>query len=237
MATGTIVLRPSSDVSIEHSKSNRYADACDLIADVSADDDSTYIYSTLTAGGMLGSQTVTDESVFLLTPQSSLPNDKYNIVSVRLYSRATLGNNGESGEYYCYFVVGTDEGGISNGARVGRNLGSSYQTDSIESSALVDDFNSYIAESFPVVSVRVFSQGRADSGNKASDGYIRITQVYMEIDYETVEEAHPVLYIKENDNWNPCLGLYRKENGRWVDRTSEMKTIIVEIDNYIKKEV
>lgn len=228
MATGTIILRPSADKTVDHIKSSGSL-GWSLIADVTPDDDSTYIYQTLssTSDTSIG-------SIFILT--GTIPIEKINITNVKLYIRARIGTNGETGSCIGYFAVNSENGGNSSNAVVSNpSLSTSYVTSNNTSSTLVTQLNEYINtnNSFPTVSVKVTSNGAKKSGKNASDGYIRITQVYMEVDYETIETSK--IYLKENNAWKEYSKVYIKENNNWVEKSmDEISSIFSTTANYVK---
>lgn len=183
MATGTLIFRPTADVSVNHSKSSGSSGYA-LISDVIADDDSSYIYHTL-------SSTSTNSVNSTFTLSGDLPESNIKITAARLYSRATKSGNGETASYTCYFAAGTASGGSSSDAGTSATLTTSYVTTNTTSSKLVDDINSLLEsdEEFPIISVKVTTTGAKSSGKLASDGYARITQIYAEFDYEEIEVA------------------------------------------------
>lgn len=181
MATGTLTFRPSADVSVNHSLSGG-SEGYRLIADVTADGNSTYISQALTS---TSSSSVS--SVFMLATSDSLPLYDFKITAVRLYSRAMGSSGNGSGSYTCYFAAGTASGGSSsNAATSGSATSGSYETVDAESSELMTTINSFIEadRELPMFSVKVTTTGAKSSGKNASDGYIRVTQLYMELDYE-----------------------------------------------------
>jgi hypothetical protein len=194
MATGTLILRPSQDVSVGHALSSG-SSGYSLISDVTADDNSSYIYLTLSS-----TSSTSVESTFLLEVDGTMPSGALTITAARLYSRATKSGNGESASYACYFAAGTSAGGSSSGASTSETLGSSYNTVNSTSSSLVSDINTLIETDgeFPTVSVRVTSTGTKSSGKNASNGYVRITQIYIELDYEE-EAAAPDIPSEDPD--------------------------------------
>jgi hypothetical protein len=194
MATGTLILRPSQDVSEGHALSSG-SSGYSLISDVTADDNSSYIYLTLSS-----TSSTSVESTFLLEVDGTMPSGALTITAARLYSRATKSGNGESASYACYFAAGTSAGGSSSGASTSETLGSSYNTVNSTSSSLVSDINTLIETDgeFPTVSVRVTSTGTKSSGKNASNGYVRITQIYIELDYEE-EAAAPDIPSEDPD--------------------------------------
>lgn len=181
MASGTLIFRPSADVSINHSLSTG-SDAYRLIADTTADDNSTYISQALTS-----TSSTTVNSTFTLTTTSQLPLYDYKITAVRLYSRAMGSTSNASGSYTCYFAAGTASGGSSNNsATTGSVTSGSYATTNSESTELLSTINNSLEldRELPIFSVRISTVGTKSSGKNANDGYIRITQIYMELDYE-----------------------------------------------------
>lgn len=228
MATGTIIFRPSSDNSLNHSCS-RGSQGYILISDSSADDDSTYIYQTVSS--MYGSS---ETSSFILT--GTLPSEKINITAVRLYSRAKKSSSDLDATYHCYFGVGTNAGGSSSNSGTSATLSQNYSTINNDSQEMVTNINSYINSnnSFPTISVAITTEGNL-SDLKANDGNIRVTQVYMEVDYETVEEEN-YIYIKENGNWSTYSKIYKKINNSWIEQTN-LEEVFNSSTNYVKGEV
>lgn len=185
MATGTLIFRPDADISNGHSESSG-AVGYSLLRDTVADDDSTYIYQTLSS-----TSSTTMTSVFTLGLEGSLPSSSIRITAARLYSRARKSSNGETASYTCYFAAGTSAGGSDANASTSGTLGSSYSTVSSTSSALMNTINSLIPTDFPVLSVKVVTTGTKSSSKNASNGYIRVTQIYLELDYEETGSVVP----------------------------------------------
>lgn len=168
MATGTITFRPSRDVNVSHSKSSGSSGYA-LIADTTADDNSSYIYQSISS-----TSNSSVSSTFILT--GNIPSGRINVTAVRLYSRARKSGNGETASYNCYFAINTTSGGSSSNSATSATLSSSYSTSNKSSSELVTQINNYIDSNnaFPSVSVKITSQGSKYS-SKDSDGYVRIT--------------------------------------------------------------
>lgn len=221
MATGTLVFRPNADISVSHNRStgnNGYS----LINETTADDDSSYIYQTLSS---TSSRSVT--STFTLGLVGTLPTGNIQITAARLYSRAKRGNNNESASYTCYFAAGTQSGGNSSSAATSATLTTSYVTTNSTSSSLVNDINNLILPNdFPYISVKVTTTGAKSSGKNASNGYARVTQIYAEFDYEEVVPEQPDIPVEDptevyhsitissiNANTNPSNGTIRVVEG------------------------
>lgn len=219
MASGTLIFRPSADVSVNHTRSSG-STGYNLIADVNADDNSTYISQTLSS-----TSSTSMSSTFTLTSSNELPPYNYKITAVRLYSRAMGASNNGSGSYTCYFAAGTAAGGSSNNAATSGNTTSSYTTLSSESSELLTTINNELelTQEFPVISVKVTTTGTKSSDKNASNGYIRVTQIYAEFDYEETvfqppeeEEGinyYPLTISSINATTTPNNGTTRLQEG------------------------
>lgn len=192
MATGTLTFVPNADISISHSRSTG-SNGYSLLT--SADDDSTYIYQTLSS-----TSSTSMTSVFTLGVNGTMPENYIQITAARLYSRARIGGNNETGSYHCYFAAGTTTGGSDTNASTYESLDSSYSTASSTSSTLVDSLNELITrDDFPTISVKVTTTGSKSSSKNASNGYIRVTQIYLELDYEEVEYVPDIPDIPSED--------------------------------------
>lgn len=219
MASGTLIFRPSADVSVNHTRSSG-STGYSLIADVNADDNSTYISQTLS-----NTSSTSISSTFTLTSSNELPPYNYKITAVRLYSRAMGASNNGSGSYTCYFAAGTAAGGSSNNAATSGDTTSSYTTLNSESSELLTAINNELelTQEFPVISVKVTTTGTKSSDKNASNGYIRVTQVYAEFDYEETvfqppeeEEGvnyYPLTISSINATTTPNNGTTRLQEG------------------------
>ena len=192
MATGTLTFIPNADISVNHTKSSG-SNGYSLLT--SNDDDSSYIYQTLSS-----TSSTSMTSVFTLGISGTMPDDYIQITAARLYSRARIGSNSETGSYRCYFAAGTTAGGSDNNASTYQSLSSSYSTTNATSAVLVESINGLITkDEFPTLSVKVTTTGTKSSGKNASNGYIRVTQVYLELDYETQEYVPDIPDIPSED--------------------------------------
>lgn len=219
MASGTLTFRPSADVSLNHTCSTGSAGYA-LIADATADDNSTYISQTLSA-----TSSTSMSSTFTLTVDGELPPYSYKITATRLYARGVKGNNDETASATCYFAAGTAAGGSSDNAAVSGDLGTSYETETATSDSLTSDINTYLESNgeFPIFSVKVTTTGTKSSNKNANNGYVRITQIYAEFDYEETvfqppeeEEGityYPVTISSINASTNPSNGTTRLAEG------------------------
>lgn len=195
----TLILRPVRDESIGHSYSSGdvgYA----MISESSADDDSTYIYQTVSS---TSSASVTSS----FTLGGTMPSGSFKITGATLYVR------GRSSADYTY--SGTYQLSIDNSAS-SMSLSTSYQTSSNTRVATSLINNIYTSSNFPSLSVTITTAGKK-SQNKDSSFQIRITQIYLELEYEEIIEDPSAYYVKVDGRWRKVLTAYRKVNGAWEE--------------------
>lgn len=214
----TLTLRPVSDASLKHkcsSGSNGYS----MISEASADDDSTYIYQAIS-----GTKSSTVQSSFTLG--GAIPSGSFKITGATLYVRAKATSNDiHSGTY----KLSIDDSGSSHLIA----LSTSYQTSSSTDVGASLINNTYTSSTFPSLSVIISTTGSKES-SKNNNYQIRITQAYLELEYEAVAvEDNSTIYIKENGNWSRYSAVYKKENGVWVIQ-SDLGSIFDTNINYMK---
>ena len=195
----TLILRPVRDESIGHSYSSGdigYA----MISESSADDDSTYIYQTVSS---TSSASVTS----LFTLGGTMPSGSFKITGATLYVR------GRSSADYTY--SGTYQLSIDSSAS-SMSLSTSYQTSSNTGVATSLINNIYTSSNFPSLSVTITTAGKKSS-SKNSNFQIRVTQIYLELEYEEIVEDPPAYYVKVDGRWRKVLTAYRKVNGAWEE--------------------
>lgn len=194
----TLILRPVRDESIGHSYSSGdvgYA----MISESSADDDSTYIYQTVSS---TSSASVTSS----FTLGGTMPSGSFKITGATLYVR------GRSSANYTY--SGTYKLSIDSSAS-SMSLSTSYQTSSSGvATSLIN--NTYTSSNFPSLSVTITTAGKKSS-SKDSNFQIRVTQIYLELEYEEIVEDPPAYYVKVDGRWRKVLTAYRKVNGAWEE--------------------
>ena len=208
----TLILRPVSDESLNHS-CNSGSSGYSLISESSADDDSTYIYQTVSS---TSSASVTSS----FTLGGTMPSRSFKITGATLYVR------GKSSANYNY--SGTYQLSIDSSAS-SMSLSTSYQTSSSTGVATSLINNTYTSSNFPSLSVAITTTGKKSS-TKDDDFQIRVTQVYLELEYEEVIQD---IYIKENGNWNKYSAVYKKENGIRVLQ-SNLTSIFDANINYVR---
>ena len=208
----TLILRPINDRSLKHSCSSGSSGYA-MISESSADDDSTYVYQTVS------SRTSTSETSSF-TLGGTMPSGRFKITKATLYVR------GRSTGEYTY--SGTYKLSIDSSAS-SMSLSTSYQTSSSTGVATSLINNTYTSSNFPSLSVTITTTGKKSS-TKDDDFQIRVTQVYLELEYEEVIQD---IYIKENGNWNKYSAVYKKENGIWVLQ-SNLASIFDANTNYVR---
>ena len=214
----TLILRPVSDESLKHkcsSGSNGYA----MISEASADDDSTYIYQAISS-----TKSSTAESSFTLG--GTMPSGSFKITGAKLYVRARATSTDiHSGTY----KLSIDDSLLGHVIA----LSTSYQTSSSTDVGASLINNIYTSSTFPSISVIISTTGSKEKSK--NDNYqIRITQAYLQLEYETVAvEDNPTIYIKESGKWNQYSAVYKKENGVWVIQ-SDLGSIFDTNINYVK---
>lgn len=195
----TLILRPVSDESLNHS-CNSGPSGYSLISESSADDDSTYIYQTVSS---TSSASVTSS----FTLGGTIPSGPFKITGATLYAR------GRSSANYTY--SGTYQLSIDSSAS-SMSLSTSYQTSSNTGVATSLINNIYTSSNFPSLSVTITTAGKKSS-SKNSNFQIRVTQIYLELEYEEIVEDPPAYYVKVDGRWRKVLTTYRKVNGAWEE--------------------
>ena len=195
----TLILRPVSDESLNHS-CNSESSGYSLISESSADDDSTYIYQTVSS---TSSASVTSS----FTLGGTMPSGSFKITGATLYVR------GRSSANYTY--SGTYQLSIDSSAS-SMSLSTRYQTSSSTGVATSLINNTYTSSNFPSLSVTITTAGNKSS-SKNSSFQIRITQIYLELEYEEIIEDPSAYYVKVDGRWRKVLTAYRKVNGAWEE--------------------
>ena len=195
----TLILRPVRDESIGHAYSSGDSGYA-MISESSADDDSTYIYQTVSS---TSSASVTSS----FTLGGTMPSGSFKITGATLYAR------GRSSANYTY--SGTYQLSIDSSAS-SMSLSTSYQTSSNTGVATSLINNIYTSSNFPSLSVTITTAGNK-SNSKNSNFQIRVTQIYLELEYEEIVEDPPAYYVKVDGRWRKVLTAYRKVNGAWEE--------------------
>lgn len=217
----TLTLRPISDASLSHSCSAGSSGYV-MINESSSDGDSTYIYQSLTS-----KNSASLSSTFNLG--GSLPTSKYNVTAARLHFYARdSDNNVTSSASVAFSVNGSGAYTVS-----ASSLSTSYSDYSSSDANMVSAMNAILnSGDTPVITASLRTTGKKSSNNK-SNGYIRVTQIYLELDYEEIVEETSAIYVKENNSWKKYSAAYKKNGGVW-SLYSDLGTLFEENKHYVK---
>lgn len=199
----TLILRPVSDSNVRHSLSsgsNAYA----LINELRQDGDSTYIYQYISS---TSSNTFT--SVFNV---GGFNSTKIKVTKCTLYATA---RSTASATARMQIVVNANGTTASTGTY---SLSSSYTTKSANCAGIIDSINSQLENGqTPSITLTVQTAG-AKSSSKDDSFQIRLTQVYLEIEYETVQDSGEStgLHIKIDSAYVVVKAVYKKVDGSYV---------------------
>lgn len=189
----TLTLRPSADSSLGHTCSSGSAGYA-LIDDSSADGDSTYIYQSLTSR-----TSSTHQSVFTFPEISviGIPS------SVKLVVSAKDSDDNVTSS----LTANLQQAGVTVASISQSSLSTSYTVYS----------GTGTLSSFDALTLQLVTTGKKSS-TKDDDGYIRITQAYVEITYTEVGDYG--LYLKQSGTWTKVKGVYKKSAGIWTLQAS-----------------
>lgn len=198
MASGTVIFRPSADKSLSHSTSSG-SNGYSLISESSHDDDSTYIYQTLSS---TSNRSVS--STFAMAPESAIPAGAV-ITGVVLHVWAAHSDDSGAGSVSGSITVG---GATVNLAS--KSLNANY-------SEAIASGNGLNQTAVSELNLTVTTSGSKASGNKASNGWVRVTQIYAEVTYEYTEPTGVGVWIQMADGTQAQgTAVYEKRNGVYV---------------------
>lgn len=191
----TLILRPTSDISLGHtcsSGSSGYA----MLSEETADDNSTYIQQTIDSES---SSSKTSSFKFTM----AMPVSKLKITAIKAYIRATSTSSSSRDSYNLNYTVSIN-GKTSSSQSM--SLSNSYSTNSVSLST--STFNLSDVEINNLNNLN-FQMSITTSGYRNKDTfYIRITQIYLEITYEEIITQK--LYLKVNGVYQPVQNVYKK---------------------------
>ena len=197
----TLILRPTSDISLGHtcsSGSSGYA----MLDEEIADDGSTYIQQTINSRS-----SSSETSSFKFT--MAMPVSKLKITAIKAYVRATSTSSSSYDSYSLNYTVSIN-GKTSSSQSM--SLSSSYSTKSVSLST--STFNLSNVEINNLNNLN-FQMSITTSGHRYKDNFhIRITQIYLEITYEEIITQK--LYLKVNGVYQPVQKVYKKINNQYV---------------------
>lgn len=197
----TLILRPTSDISLGHtcsSGSSGYA----MLDEEIADDGSTYIQQTINSRS-----SSSETSSFKFTAE--MPVSKLKITAIKAYVCATSTSSSSSDSYSLDYTVSIN-GKTSSSQSM--SLSDSYSIKSVSLST--STFNLSDVEINNLNNLN-FQMSITTSGHRNKNKfYIRITQIYLEITYEEIITQK--LYLKVNGVYQPVQNIYKKINNQYV---------------------
>ena len=216
MATGTLYLRPSADIFVEHIKSPSESEyAYLLINEEESDGESTAIRCS----SIIPAPT----SKFMLENKSELSSQKIFITSVMIHGTSVPASMSYEGSlnYFSLEIDGTQtpETSVYN---TGKNDYISVQDNN--AAELINDYI-YKNKKMPNINIIVKSvQAEVTSGDKVRMMDSGVSQLYVLLTYETTDIG---IHRKVGGEYKAATSAYRKTNGSWVGITEEeCKTIL-----------
>lgn len=168
----TIKLYPTADVTLNHS-CNTGSSGYTLIDDVTADDNSTYIY--LQSGGSGNtSESANATSTFKVSGESPFTNKKVYITGVSYLVRGWRKNNTSAGGV-SRIGVSINNGNYSNGSEHSLSYSWNNATGTLSPSGLNTTYNTFADAN---IRMQVYTTAVGKSNNET-----RITQAYLTITY------------------------------------------------------
>ena len=204
----TLILRPVSDISLNHTCSSG-SSGYSLLNESTADDASTYIYQSISS-----TSSASKTSSFKLSGTSS---NKIKITSAKVVVRACHNTSNSSDTRSLNFKLGI--GGKTSSSKtvsLGTSFADTTQTYTASDLGIADTvYDSFDAAN---ITVSLTSSGALNS-SKNSSFSIRITQIYVEITYDEIVDTGTRLYIKNNNQYSEIKAIYKKINGTYVKQT------------------
>lgn len=221
MATGTLYLRPSADLSVEHDLYPAGStSAYSLINEEIADGSSTYIISKKD-----DYYTIISTSKFRLSNTSAIGNKPFFITAVNIVGDEFVSSTSATASpknRVALEINGVEMQPVSTNGSKNAGFDCSFP-DAIEA------INEYLADNkvLPEINIIVESTtwDNSQGGNKADIATSAITQVYVVLTYEEIQDIG--IHHKVNGEWKAATAAYKKVNGAWTEITAdEAKEII-----------
>lgn len=204
----TKVLRPISGSTLEHSLSSGSSPSS-LLSESTQDGDATYIYHNIT-----GTSETTKTTTINLGALFSGVN--YNVTALRVYCVARITASGGSSS----LTLTNNVNGQNYGSGSPISLGTSYVSGQLSDANAVNAINQALrGGAVPTVKVAIQTKGKK-SRSKDDDFQIRITQLYVEVQYEELVVQSTGIFIKNNGAWKQYRKAFKKINGVWVEQQS-----------------
>lgn len=216
MASGTFYLRPSADVSLEHSV---YPDTLTVgylaISEEVSDGETTYL-----AGN--GTATLNKTSTFAfsgIVPSTPIILQEGGIC-LDFTVPTTHGGASQTNVFVNFYIEGVEVGSYSEqysiGAGNAKIIDSAYYILTDEAIEIINNHLT-VNKSLPDIQVSVRFYMDYSTNSKGSGGGVgNLTQMYVELSYDEVLS----IYTKSNGTWQQARKAYQKQSGVWVE-TSE----------------
>ena len=204
-----LILRPVSDTTLGHTCSSGTS-GYSMISETTSDDDTTYISQQIT-------QTTNQTATSTFKLGGTLPDGVFKITGATIKVR---GKSASNGTYSGTYQLSTDN---TTSAITLNETAYTSTTNSNVCDSLIG--NMYTKNNFPEISVTITTTGKI-SQNKADQASpeIRITQVYLQLEYEPVlglakvytqNAWHNALsYIFINGTWK-IVQAHARKNSNW----------------------
>ena len=204
-----LILRPVSDTTLGHTCSSGTS-GYSMISEITSDDDTTYIAQQIT-------QTTDQTATSTFKLGGTLPDGVFKITDATIKVR---GKSASNGTYSGTYQLSTDS---TTSAITLSETAYTSTTNSNVCDSLIG--NMYTKNNFPEISVTITTTGKI-SQNKAGQASpeIRITQVYLQLEYEPVlglakvytqNAWHNALsYIFINGTWK-IVQAHARKNSNW----------------------
>ena len=213
MASGTIYLRPSADISVEHFLYPATSDvpAYQRINEEVSDGKSLYIRTDFVGG------IKTATSKFKLSNTTQL-NKSFIITSVSIMGDPICGGTAETAKNEFRLEINGVET-ESFLAETGKDVDISVSVPGV-----IDSINEYVATHETLPNINIIITSYIMPGNKGSSDS-GVSQIYVAMGYEEITDIG--IYKKVNDTWVAAIAAYKKQSGAWVEITEdEAKTIL-----------
>lgn len=213
MATGTLILRPSADISVEHFlyPANSDVPAYQRINEEVSDGESLYIRTNSIGGIEIAT------SKFKLSNTTQL-NKSFIITSVSIMGDPIgTGTEKTAKNEFRLEINGVETESFL--AETGKDIDISVSVPGV-----IDSINEYVAthETLPNINIIITSYIVPSNKSSSDSG---VSQIYVAMGYEEITDIG--IHKKINGTWVAATAAYQKVNGAWVEITEdEAKSIL-----------
>lgn len=214
---GTLILRPSGDVQVEHTIPEGFTGIYQLIDDEVADDDATQIGYHNT-----GTSLISQTSIVRLPV---IQNNKIKVVDGFICTRAKDSGGSDITESYTVEVIANDETILTQTSSTMYSTYANYKKDLYSLQTELAHLNSLIKNNDALelqLKINTTTKGydRSSSGGYKTgivEAEVYITQIYLVLHYENKLN----IYSKNNEAWEQATAAYKKQNGAWISIIEE----------------